>query len=126
MKYVIIDTTRGKYWKYNNYGYTANILDARLFTKEDAEEKVNAPGVHDLIMRAVKQQFVATFGQGQENEGRYILINANCYKMALDYMEENYNGKYCNVYSKDDWDRWVEDANYLGIRVETILEIVTI
>lgn len=126
MKYVIVDTKREKYWKKNNYGYTSDINEARIFTKEKAEEKVNAPGVHDLIMKPVEQQFIATFGQGQENEGRYILINATCYGIALDYMEKNYCGKYCNVYTKEDWDKWVKDANYLGVRLETILEEVTV
>lgn len=126
MEYVIVDTKRGKYWKKNNYGYTEDILEARIFTKEEAEEKVNAPGVNDLIMLPIKKQFIATFGQGQVNEGKYILINAFCYGLALGYMEENYGGKYCNVYTKQDWDKWVKAADVLGVKVETMLKKITV
>ena len=126
MGYVVIDTKREKYWKKNNYGYTTDIAEARIFTKEEAEKKVNAIGVNDLIMKPFMRQFVATFGQGQPNEGKYILINTSCYGIALAYMDENYRGKYCNVYTKNDWDNWVKDANFLGVRVETMLKEVTV
>lgn len=126
MEYVIVDAKRNKYWKWDDYGYVSNINDARVFTEEEAKETVNAPGVNDLIMLPIMKQFIATFGQGQENEGRYILINATCYGIALDYMEENYCGKYCNVYTKEDWDNWVKDANFLWVRVETMLKEITV
>ena len=47
-EYVILDTSRNKYWKYNDYGYTEDLQQARLFTLDEALEKVNAPYVKDL------------------------------------------------------------------------------
>lgn len=48
--YVLIDMKRQAFWKKNNYGYTTDISDARLFTYEEAKEKVDQPYEKDLKM----------------------------------------------------------------------------
>jgi len=47
-EYLLYDTTRCKYWKYNDYGYIDDISQARIFSLEEAQELANAPGVKDL------------------------------------------------------------------------------
>ena len=61
---------------------------------------------------------IATFGSGQVNAGTYVEISCNSYQEASEYMEVTYNGKFCGVYHKDDWDKWIEEAKSRGIRVE--------
>lgn len=47
-KYVLLDTTRNMYWKYNNYGYSKILNEARIFTLEEANKKANSYNVNDL------------------------------------------------------------------------------
>ena len=61
---------------------------------------------------------VATFGSGQENAGTYVEISCNSYQEASEYMENAYNGKFCGLYHKDDWDKWTKEDKSRGLRVE--------
>ena len=49
-EYVILDITRNSYWKFNNFGYTKLLKYAKVFTKEQAIEKTNAPLTNDLVI----------------------------------------------------------------------------
>lgn len=55
MKYLILDTSRNQYWKKNNYGYTSNVSEAKVFSQEEMEEKVNAPMVTDLVAIPIEE-----------------------------------------------------------------------
>lgn len=47
-RYVLLDINRNMYWKYNNYGYTKILKEARIFTLEEANKKANDYNVNDL------------------------------------------------------------------------------
>lgn len=62
-KYVILDLKRGTkedpmFWKYNDHGYVSNIKDAKLFTKEEAEEITSQP--NSTKISAPKSKYTIT------------------------------------------------------------------
>ena len=67
-------------------------------------------------------KYVATFGSGQVNEGYYISFEANSIKDVKGYMNNEYDGKYCMVYEKSNWDEWEIKAKEGGLYVERQLE----
>ncbi|MGL5712229.1 MAG: hypothetical protein ACRCX2_04365 [Paraclostridium sp.] len=71
-------------------------------------------------------KYIATFGCGQKYEGYYIEITASSYGKAIEYMETEYEGKYCMVYGEEQWNEWVAKADKEGFMVEELLKRATI
>ncbi|MGL5717297.1 MAG: hypothetical protein ACRCX2_30070 [Paraclostridium sp.] len=66
----------------------------------------------------MSKQYIATFGANHEHEGYYILMKANSYMDAVEFMETTYQGKYCMVYGLEQWIEWAETARKNGFMIE--------
>lgn len=76
----------------------------------------------DIIIKGKGlSSYVATFGSGQEHEGKYILIHTDSYRVAVDYMEKEYPKSYCMVYPYEEWKKWESKAIENGLDTESQL-----
>lgn len=48
-------------------------------------------------------RYICTFGAGQENEGKYVLVIASNMDKAIDKMFEEYGNDWCMCYSENQW-----------------------
>lgn len=66
-------------------------------------------------------RYICTFGAGQENEGKYVLVIATDKDKAIDKMFEVYGNDWCMCYSEDQWNN---TPSY--IPKETILRTIVV
>ena len=70
-KYVILDMKRGTekkpmFWKSNDRGYVSNISNAKMFTKEEAQEIVSRPNSTKVSAPASKYLITEEFNSAEE------------------------------------------------------------
>lgn len=97
-------------------------LDESLKASREEVEKLTDEIVEDFVKSKNLKTFVATFGAGQEHEGKYVKVHTESYNNAVTYMEEKYKGKYCMVYTLEQWENWVKQCKDSGQKVEEKLE----
>lgn len=71
-------------------------------------------------------EYVATFKNGTELEGYYILINTKNIEKARVYMEQNYKNEYENIYPIRVYERYKYEYNCIGLFTEIKLKEVKV
>lgn len=97
-------------------------------SKEEMDflDKVQEKLTKVIIKGKGLSSYIATFGSGQEHEGKYILIHTDSYRVAVDYMEKKYSNSYCMVYPYEEWKKWENKAIDNGLDTETQLEEIVL
>lgn len=70
------------------------------------------------------EDWIFTFGSGQEYEGFYARVRAFSYSEAREKMVQHFGDEWAFQYSLADWNQWVYEAGLVGFPVET--EIIVI
>ena len=70
------------------------------------------------------EDWIFTFGLGQELEGFYVKVRAFSYSEAREKMVNHFGEEWSFQYSLADWNKWVYEAGLIGLPVETELLVI--
>ena len=70
------------------------------------------------------EEYIFTFGSGQELEGFYVRIKGQDYLDCRKKMCEKFGKKQGFQYSLKEWNKWTQKARTIGIPIETEILVI--
>lgn len=69
-----------------------------------------------MANRNVKQNWIFTFGGGQQHEGKFVKIYGT-FDEARKLMIEKFGTEWAFQYSEDDWNAFVKEAETMAMKI---------